>query len=587
MKPQIKAYSYVRMSTDIQLKGDSLRRQKESSKKYAEENNLELIETLQDIGISAFSGKNSKDGALGVFIEAIESNKIEAGSYLLVESLDRLSRESVLTAFNQFTSILQQHITIVTLTDNQVYTKESVNNNIGQLFTSLGIMLRANEESKIKSIRLTSAWLNKRNSLYTKKYTSLCPAWLILNKTENIFQLNDNLVKAVKEIFKMSLDGNGAYSISCHLNNNLDRFPSKDLKKGWYKSYIQKILNNPAVYGTFTPHKMIEGKRVSTDIVIEDYFPTIISKSDFELSQARQKQRGANGAGRKGEVFSNIFMGLLKCGFCNSNVVFLNKGVTSKGGKYLICSKAERKFECTARLWRYEEFEHSYFEFIKELNLNSLFNNDESNLQKNKLIDSIEKNKFKVIKLTEEIDSVSGSIFGLSESVRELLYKRLEERITEKNNLELLINSTNQELSLLNNLSKEIDIQKNIDEYYQSVANKSDIEIKEIRLKIHNELKRIVSRINLYSPYNYLPDDDEISNDDFIELLKDEGYLSEDERISFILSDEGQRFVNRYLRYFIVDFSNGASRYVSPTQKISFRPKNFKIKDEGIIRIID
>ena len=95
MKPQIKAYSYVRMSTDIQLKGDSLRRQKESSKKYAEENNLELIETLQDIGISAFSGKNSKDGALGVFIEAIESNKIEAGSYLLVESLDRLSRDDL------------------------------------------------------------------------------------------------------------------------------------------------------------------------------------------------------------------------------------------------------------------------------------------------------------------------------------------------------------------------------------------------------------------------------------------------------------------------------------------------------------
>ena len=33
MKLQTKAYSYVRMSTDIQLKGDSLKRQKELSKK--------------------------------------------------------------------------------------------------------------------------------------------------------------------------------------------------------------------------------------------------------------------------------------------------------------------------------------------------------------------------------------------------------------------------------------------------------------------------------------------------------------------------------------------------------------------------
>jgi hypothetical protein len=447
-------------------------------------------------------------------------------------------------------------------------------------------MLRANEESKTKSLRLTSAWLNKRNSLDTKKYTSICPAWLILDKSKNIFQLNENLVKAVKEIFKMSLAGNGAYSISCYLNNNIDKFPSKDLKKGWYKSYVQKILNNTAVYGVFTPHKMINGKRIATDEVIENYFPVIITKSDFELSQARQKQRGANGAGRKGEVFSNIFMGLLKCGFCDSNVIFLNKGNTSKGGKYLICSKAARKFDCSARLWRYDEFEKSYLEYIKEINLNSLFNSDDSDLRKKELIDLIEKNKFKINKLTEEIDLALDSTFGLSEGFREALYKKIEERITERNNLESLVNSNNQELSLLNNLSSKLDIQKNIDEYYQSLVNKSDIEIKEIRLKIHNELKRIVSRIILYSPYNYLPDDDEISNDDFIGLLKGEGYLTEDERISFILSDEGQRFINRYLRYFIVDFSNGASRHISPAQRINFISTNFKIEEGKLIRII-
>jgi DNA invertase Pin-like site-specific DNA recombinase len=295
-----KAYSYVRMSTDIQLKGDSLRRQKESSKNYAEENNLELIETLQDIGISAFSGKNSKDGALGVFLEAIESNKIEAGSYLLVESLDRLSRESVLTAFNQFTSILQQHITIVTLTDNQVYTKESVNNNIGQLFTSLGIMLRANEESKTKSIRLKAAWLNKRNSLSTKKYTGISPAWLIYDKVLDEFKINDGIAKAVKQIFKMSINGYGTYSITSFLNTHPEEFPPYRSKNGWHKSYVQKLLNNQAVYGEFQAHKMDEGKRVPVGNVTENYFPSIISKEDFYLSQLRLKQRTINGSGRKG-----------------------------------------------------------------------------------------------------------------------------------------------------------------------------------------------------------------------------------------------------------------------------------------------
>lgn len=54
MRP--KAYSCIRMSTDVQLRGDSLRRQTEASRSYAEENGLDLVEDfkLEDIGVSAF-----------------------------------------------------------------------------------------------------------------------------------------------------------------------------------------------------------------------------------------------------------------------------------------------------------------------------------------------------------------------------------------------------------------------------------------------------------------------------------------------------------------------------------------------------
>ena len=60
-----RAYSYVRMSTDEQLKGDSLRRQMETSAAYAAEHGLELVDEsrLQDIGVSAFKGANVADGA--------------------------------------------------------------------------------------------------------------------------------------------------------------------------------------------------------------------------------------------------------------------------------------------------------------------------------------------------------------------------------------------------------------------------------------------------------------------------------------------------------------------------------------------
>src|SRR5437588_1867563 len=95
-RPQ--AYSYIRMSTDVQLKGDSLRRQLEKSRAYAESHNLELVEDfrLEDLGVSAFKGANADNGALGKFLEAVRANAIQKGSYLLVESLDRLSRQQVM-----------------------------------------------------------------------------------------------------------------------------------------------------------------------------------------------------------------------------------------------------------------------------------------------------------------------------------------------------------------------------------------------------------------------------------------------------------------------------------------------------------
>ena len=44
MKPRPHAYSYIRMSTDLQLKGDSRRRQLELSKTFAAEHDLELVD---------------------------------------------------------------------------------------------------------------------------------------------------------------------------------------------------------------------------------------------------------------------------------------------------------------------------------------------------------------------------------------------------------------------------------------------------------------------------------------------------------------------------------------------------------------
>ena len=80
------AYSYLRFRTPEQASGDSRRRQLAMAEKYATDNNLKLDRQLsfRDLGVSAFRGRNAKEGALRAFLEAIEHNLVPQGSVLLV-----------------------------------------------------------------------------------------------------------------------------------------------------------------------------------------------------------------------------------------------------------------------------------------------------------------------------------------------------------------------------------------------------------------------------------------------------------------------------------------------------------------------
>src|SRR5262249_2343415 len=103
-----KAFSYIRFSTPEQSKGRSLERQMEAAKAYAIGKNLELDETLtfQDLGVSAFRGRNIQEGALGTFLQAVREGRVQKGSHLLVESLDRITRQAAYDAVDTIKAIV-------------------------------------------------------------------------------------------------------------------------------------------------------------------------------------------------------------------------------------------------------------------------------------------------------------------------------------------------------------------------------------------------------------------------------------------------------------------------------------------------
>lgn len=125
------AYSYQRFSHPSQVTQHKLVRQLREAQDYADQNDLILDGTLsfQDLGISAFHGANQARGQLGDFLMCARNGLVEKGSYLLVESLDRLSRDKARKALRILEDICDEGITVVTLLDNQKYTSELLDEN--------------------------------------------------------------------------------------------------------------------------------------------------------------------------------------------------------------------------------------------------------------------------------------------------------------------------------------------------------------------------------------------------------------------------------------------------------------------------
>ena len=351
-----KAYSYLRFSTPDQMRGDSFRRQTEAAREYAERKGLELDDglTFRDLGVSAFRGANVVDGALGQFIEAVDTGRVQRGSYLLVENLDRLSRDKIMPALNRFSSLLEKGITVVTLSDGKVYTEESLNN-LPDLMLSLLVMSRAHEESEMKSRRVRSAWQRKRDLAASGGHilTAKAPAWLRLRNGS--FEIIEDRVAIVRRIFDMALAGHGKAAIARRLNaEGVEPFgdgPSQARKAdGWHASYIAKILSNPAVIGRFQPMRRVwvdgRKKREPDGEPIGGYFPTILSDPNA-FYRIRRAPVGASG--NKGKALSNILSGLAACQHCGGRMHYVNKGPPPKGRTYLACDNARRKKTCDAK----------------------------------------------------------------------------------------------------------------------------------------------------------------------------------------------------------------------------------------------
>jgi DNA invertase Pin-like site-specific DNA recombinase len=342
------AISYLRFSSRRQSANDSYRRQIEATERFCKKNNLVLSERLEDLGISAWKGKNlSDESALGGFLKLVESGKVPKSTVLICENLDRLSRASILDALGLFSSILKKGVEIVTSMDGKWYSEKSITENPTDLMISIIYLTRGNNESEVKSQRVGESWIQRRNQIKNGEFAKFhCPSWLRHDGKQ--YELIKENAATIKLIFDLYLKGLGVYSLIKELNNR--KIKSFTKSGEWKPIFIHRLLQNPAVIGTCE----------SVSPPAKNYYPAAISEDVFYKALS-QRQQNQNFKGKTGSKQINIFGGICKCHKCGGNMVKYSckDRRTAKKYEFLICSKA-KVGECKYEFTNFENFSYSF-----------------------------------------------------------------------------------------------------------------------------------------------------------------------------------------------------------------------------------
>jgi DNA invertase Pin-like site-specific DNA recombinase len=311
MNKKRRVYSYIRCSSKDQLKGDSLRRQRDLASKFAEKNNyiLDAELDLSDKGVSGYKGLNRIKGRLGDFLDAVENGTVETGSILFIEKLDRYSRANPTEAFNElFQRLFAKGISLATA-DGKVYDERSQVWDLMPLLMFLGL---ANQESKQKSERLKSAFAANRLQVQNEKavYNTRGPFWVTFK--DGKFVLNERH-KIIIRIFDLYLSGHGSNIIKRILSE--EKIPSPT-GGSWQSATVMRYLRDRKVIGEFQMGKTTDGRHTKvlpSGPPIANYYPPCISVENF-LRVQKIANTKPKSSGKTSTDFIDIFEGLIFCG---------------------------------------------------------------------------------------------------------------------------------------------------------------------------------------------------------------------------------------------------------------------------------
>jgi DNA invertase Pin-like site-specific DNA recombinase len=452
------AFSYRRYSDPAQRRGASIRRQTEARDRWLKDHPsvpLDASLRLTDRGKSAFRRRNPDTYALTKFVEEIEAGRVLPGDYLLVENLDRLSREVAGQALELFLKIVNRGVVIVQLEPHVLEFKHPVD--AMTLMFAVVELSRGHSESQTKSVRSLANWRHalelaragqnmrprRKDGRVTKLITSRLPGWV--QDVGGVPQLVEERAAVIRRIFQLARDGYGMTAIIKQLNaegipafgdrvvDEVDEDGRVYFRKAegqpygcgeWRTGYVRAILSDRRVLGELQPYNQDGTKRGDA---IKDYYPPIISQEEFFAARAavlgRRNKGPANRQGRIGAGVPNVFSGLLRNARDNTTYqvgLRCDDGVRSR----MLRCQAGREGKGPSYTFDYDVFERAVLSRLAELDPAEVLGRQDAPAEVAVLHGELDWVRQRQAELKAELDR--GDIALLAEKARQLQAREAE-----------------------------------------------------------------------------------------------------------------------------------------------------------------
>jgi DNA invertase Pin-like site-specific DNA recombinase len=350
------AFSYLRVST-VKQSGEErsgIDRQAHAFGPFCERHGLiPNRDPLVDRGISAYRGTNHQRGALGQFLDAARDGLIPPGSVLVVEDLDRFSREAPADALRLLLNDVFSHgIAIGVARFDSVISEHDFNRQAGAAIQLQMAIQMAHDFSRKLSERVSAAHDRTRAKERQGERVNIHwrPQWLDYDDATGAFTVNDRW-PTYRRMIDLCLEGNGSTRTAQilngegHVNAHGGPWSNVAINQCWRDRRLigERIYNPPGGEPEVHP----------------GYFPAMLTSAEFQqLQDAVARRRSNVGRAGRGDRRHNLLQGFAVC-LCGQRLeLHTARKPSGRSHSYLVCkskSRARGTGSCQARNVPYDE----------------------------------------------------------------------------------------------------------------------------------------------------------------------------------------------------------------------------------------